>query len=134
MQTVGTEKFKVFLTQPFDFNQLFVLNGNCQVLFDGWKGKNMGSWIRYTHDDDYMLEIFPKHYIIRQSKNIAGYQMPIPKTINDFINHMEMFGIQLYWNNWIDENFEPKDYLNANEISTYFTNLLIRMKKEQDID
>ena len=34
----------------------------------------------------------------------------------------------------VSETIEPKDYLEVNKIEEYFTHLLIRMGKEQDLD
>ena len=61
-------------------------------------------------------------------------KLPLLKTINDFINDMDRFSVQLYWSEWIDQNFEPKDYLAVDKIEEYFTHLLIRMQKEEDLD
>ena len=131
--TTGSEKFKEFLATPFEFKQLCSPLDDYQQIFDGWKVKDMVNWTRYTNDDNYVLEVYPTHYIIRQGKNIAGYQMPTPKTIDMFINHMDMFGIQLYYNDIIDELFEPKEYLHKDEIKQYFIDLLGKLDKSHEL-
>ena len=42
--------------------------------------------------------------------------LSIPETISDFIDDMVIFGVQLYWTSWIDQNLEPKEYLRVDEI------------------
>ena len=59
--------------------------------------------------------------------------LSIPQTIDDFINDMNRFEIELYWTNWIDINFEPKEYLKSEEIKTYFINLLTKMGKSNEL-
>ena len=131
IKTTGSEKFREFLAQPFNFAHLCSYDGHWQVYFEGWKGKDMGNWLRYRDDEKHELEVYPDTYKITGKKVST---LPHPKTLNDFINDMDRNGIQLYWNQWIDENFEPKDYLPKDEIDTYFTHLLIKMKKEKDLD
>ena len=134
--TTGTEKFKTFITQRFTIDMLYPVFGDKSVitLFDGWKGKDMLNWHKFTNDEKIILEFYPNHYTIK--KNVANsiiYQLTFPKTINNFINDMNRFDIQIYWTNWIDENFEPKDYMKKEEIAKYFTNLLGRIDKSHEI-
>jgi len=130
----GTERFKTFLSQPFNTNMLYQLdNVQSEVLFDGWRGKNMGSWLKFTNDDDIVLEVYPTQYTVTFPKNTGKYLMGTPVTINDFINDMYKCNVQLYWSEWIHENFEPKDYLHKDEIREYFVNLLSRMGKSHEL-
>jgi len=131
--TMGCEKYKEFISQPFDYNQLGTLdNINCQVLFDGWTGKNMGNWVKYFNDDKVVLEFYAGVcYSIKRAT--TTWQLPIPKTIDEFINDMNRIGVEINWNKFIDEKFEPKDYFHTEEISKYFTHLLIKLKKIEDI-
>jgi len=46
---------------------------------------------------------------------------------------MDRFGIQLYWNEWIPENFNPKDYLKEDEIRNYYVTLLGRLDKSFEL-
>ena len=46
---------------------------------------------------------------------------------------MNRFGIEIYWNEWIDENFDPKDYLDKNQVETYYFNLLNRIDKSNEL-
>jgi hypothetical protein len=92
----------------------------------------MVNWHKFT-GDDHTLEFYPDHFVIKHKKSATGYQMLIPKTIDSFILTMNLFGVQLYWTQWIDDNFEPKEYLNADEIKEYFTGLLTKMKKSHEL-
>lgn len=130
IETIGTQKFKEFLNSPFSFEQLYSFNGQT-IMFDGWRGKNMNSWFKYTNDDNFILEVYAETYNLK-TKN-KSYVLPHPKTINDFINDMMRFDIQLYWNEWIDDNFEPKDYLHKNEIRNYYVDLLKKMNKSHEL-
>jgi len=136
MQTSGSEKFKEFLALPFTKDMLYPINGDksSELLFEGWKCKEMITWQRFTNEDKMILEFYPTYYIIRSNvPNTVKYMLSIPITINDFINDMERFGIQLYWTNWIDLNFEPKDYLHVDEIRTYYANLLGKLGKSHEL-
>jgi hypothetical protein len=130
IQTLRTEEFKMFLSLPFNFNTLNPQNE--LTLFDCWRSKDMVNWHKYTNDDKIVLEVYAESYnIIVKSKT---YTLPTPITINDFIGDMNRFNIQLYWTNWIDENFEPKDYLCKDEIRMYYFNLLNKLDKSHELN
>jgi hypothetical protein len=40
--TIGSEKFKIFLIQPFTIEMLYPVFGDqsCETLFSGWHGKD----------------------------------------------------------------------------------------------
>lgn len=137
--TTGGEKFKEFLAKQFTVDMLSpVFNEkSCEKLFEGWHGKNMNNWHKFTNDDGFILEFYPDYYITKKpvgKLKLVLYQLPLPQTINDFVNDMHRFNIDLYWTNWIDENFEPKDYLNKNEIEKYYNDLLTKMGKIDEIN
>jgi hypothetical protein len=139
--TTGSEKFREFLPQPFKIDTLAQIFPPIvsDVLFDGWRGKDMNNWYRFTNEKNYVLEFYPNYYIITKearsfkANDTVKYQMPIPRDIDDFINDMHRFGIELYWTEWIDQNFEPKEYMDKDEISKYFTELLIKMDKSHEL-
>lgn len=134
IDTVGGEKFKAFLTRTFDVNMLRQIdNMEIETLFDGWRGKNMGSWYKFTNNDNVVLEFYPNDYCVIHPKSTANPTIPLPLTLNDFITDMYRRNVQLYWTEWIDENFEPKDFLNKNEIRGYYTNLLSKMDKSHEL-
>jgi hypothetical protein len=58
---------------------------------------------------------------------------PFPETLNEFISDMKRYNVQLFWDDIIDLMFEPKDYLNKNEISAYFANLLAQLDKSNEL-
>jgi len=135
-KTMGSEKYREFLATPFKIDMLYPVfdDQSTQTLFDDWRGKDMINWYKFTNDD-YVLEFYPTYYslIKKKSDDTKPYMMSIPETIDDFINDMDRFGVQLYWTSWIDQNFEPKDYLPTNEIKNYFTNLLAKMGKSEEL-
>jgi len=135
-KTIGCEKFKEFLAKSFRIDMLYPIldDKSCETLFDNWRGKDMVNWYKFTNDK-YTLEFYPTYYRLKNNKKLDGfgYMMSIPETINDFINDMDRFGVQLYWTPWIDLNFEPKEYLHADEIKDYFNNLLTKMGKSHEL-
>jgi hypothetical protein len=141
IQTTGSEKFKEFLMQPFKIDMLAQIfsYSTIAVLFDGWRGKDMNNWYRFTNEQNYVLEFYPNYYIITKeaktfkANDTVKYQLPVPRDIDDFINDMSRFGIELFWTAWIDENFEPKEYLKDDEIEMYFLNLLNKMGKADEM-
>lgn len=135
-QTIGSEKFKKFLALPFTKDMLYPINGDksCELLFDCWKYKEMITWQRFTNDDKIILEFYPSYYTIKKDiTNTGNYILNIPRTIDDFINDMNRFAVQLYWTSWIDLNFEPKDYLAVDDIKKYYVSLLSKMGKSYEL-
>ena len=135
IKTMGSERFKEFLAKPFKLDMLYPVSSNIsEKLFDGWRGKNMINWHKFSNDDKIVLEFYPTYYTIKKDvKDGITYMMSLPVTIDDFINDMERFGVQLYWTDWVDLNFEPKEYLNKDSIRLYFTHLLARMEKSHEL-
>jgi hypothetical protein len=136
IRTRGSERFKDFLAIPFSIDMLCPISPainvpSNEILFTGWKGKEMIGWWKFTNDDKNVLELYPESYkILIKTKT---YTLPIPKTLNDFVNDMERVGIPLYWSEWVERNFEPKDYLDKNDIYKYHANLLKSMGKFQEL-
>jgi len=135
-ETEGSEKFKEFLALPFTLDMLYPVFGDKSVetLFEDWRGKDMVNWHRFNNDD-YTLEFYPTYYTIKKNKpaDSTSYMLSIPVTINDFINDMIRFEVKLYWTTWIDQNFEPKEYLRIDEIKDYWTDLLAKMGKSHEL-
>lgn len=134
-ETQGSEKFKEFLARPFSLDMLYPIfnDQSCDTLFEDWRGKNMINWYKFTNNK-IVLEFYPTYYTIRKDvKDSITYMLSIPITIQDFINDMNRFGIQLYWTKWIDQNFEPKEYLQISEIKNYWTDLLAKMGKSHEL-
>ena len=135
-ETTGSEKFKEFLTKPFTLDMLYpVFNDqSCETLFENWRGKNMINWHRFSNDDKIILEFYPTYYTVRKDvKDAITYMLSLPTTINDFINDMKRFGVQLYWTEWVDQNFEPKEYLRVDKIKDYWIDLLAKMGKSHEL-
>ena len=136
-ETNGSEGFKKFLATPFSIDMLYpVFNDKSRdTLFDEWRGKDMlNGWSKFT-SDEYTLEFYPTYYTIKKNKPVDSiqYMLSLPTTIDDFINDMNRFGVQLYWTEWIDQNFEPKEYLHVDEIKNYWTALLAKMGKSHEL-
>lgn len=136
-QTRGSENFKMFLETPFTMDTLYPIFGDKskETLFEDWRGKDMlGNWYKFI-SDDFILEFYPTYYTLKKNKpaDSIKYMLSIPKTINEFINDMIRFGVQLYWTNSIDQKFEPKDYLHVDEIKEYWSDLLGRMGKSHEL-
>ena len=119
--TSGSEKFCDYIAQSFIPDHLI-------SVFDGWmKITNF-----YRNGDGYILEFYSDRYLIKRGEFIC-YQLSLPETIDDFVTDMYRLSIPLYWSKWIDENFEPKDYMNCDEIEGYYRDLLGRMNKSHEL-
>lgn len=127
-KTKGTEKFKDFLSTPFNFNILGKSNqtDDTQVVFNGWTVKKHSTCTFYSNGE-VTLEIFETYYNIRKVGSII--KLYLPETINDFINTMYLHEIDIFWEDWIDIVYEPKDYLAQGDIEQYYADLLNRMNK-----
>ena len=136
IQTIGCEMFKKFISLPFSVNLLYTVTKEegIDVIFDGWHGKNMGSWFKVYNEENVVLEFYAGYYFIKSVKKNLSEKLPLPRTINDFINDMDRFGVEIFWNQWMEDNFEPKDYLHVDDIPKYFTNLLIKMDKSKELN
>jgi hypothetical protein len=134
IQTTGSEIFRNFISLPFSVNLLCNITNEegINVIFDGWLGKDISTWIRFKNEENVVLEFYPDNYKINVKSKT--HILPLPKTINDFINDMDRLEVSLYWNQWMEDNFEPKDYLHIDDISKYFTKLLIRMGKSNELN
>lgn len=135
-ETKGSEKFKEFLAKSFTIDMLYPVNNDasCETLFDDWRVKNMMNWYKFNNDE-FTLEFYPTYYTVKKNKPVDSikYILSIPITINDFINDMNRFMVQLYWTTWIDQNFEPKEYLHVDEIKDYFTDILAKIGKSHEL-
>jgi len=136
-KTKGSKKFKEFLAKPFTVDMLFPIFGNksCETLFEDWRGKDMlRGWSKFS-GDDYTLEFYPTYYTVKKNKpaDSTGYMLSLPRDIDDFISDMDRFGVQLQWTEWVEENFEPKEYLSVDAIKDYWTDLLAKMGKSHEL-
>ena len=134
--TNGSKNFKKFLDTPFTLDILYPIHNEKSIstLFDGWNLMMGFMNDKFVNNNNIILEFYSTFYLIKKDvENSITYKMSIPTTINDFINDMCRFGIQLYWTSWIDENFEPQEYLAVNEIKTYFENLLEKIGKSHEL-
>ena len=108
--TTGNKKFTDFLAKQFVCDMLSPVYGKHSVttIFRGWGGKLMNHWSRFTNDNGDILEFYAEgQYVIRPRKGSEdGYQRRTPKTTEEFIDDMKMFGIQLYWSDWVVKKFK----------------------------
>ena len=109
IKPAGNHKFTEFLAKQFVCDMLFPVYGEHSVttIFQGWQGELMYQWCRFTNDDGDILEFYAEgQYVIRaRNESKDCYQRKTPKTIKEFIDDMDIFGIQLYWSDWIVKNF-----------------------------
>ena len=133
IHTTGDEKYKDFINQAFNVESLSSKFTTGLIFFSGWYGKDLGEWKSVRNDDGVVLEFYPSYYTIKLPKETTKYTIPLPETIDMFITDMFRYNIQLYWNDWIDTYFEPKQYLPQNEIKDYFVNLLKIMDKSHEL-
>lgn len=129
----GNDKYKEFLLKDFNVDMLFPINDKTSIpIFEGWRGKNMEVWCKLTNDDGVILEVFPVTYTVIFKSGLK-YVLPLPKTINDFINDMIRLGVNLFWSEWMYDNFEPKEFLHPDDIVQYYTKLLKKMDKSNEL-
>lgn len=133
INTLNTNSYKLFILKPFNINYLYPFNGEDLVMFNGWKGRSMNNlWYSLSNDDDVIIEYYPSHYIVKH--NNTTYKLPIPITINDFINDMDRCNVDLYWNKDILTNLQPKDYLSDKEIIRYYEKSLLKIDKSHELN
>lgn len=135
IDTIGDDKFREFLNQPFKLDMLYPVFGDdsSETLLYGWRGKNMGTWYKFTNEQNDVLEFYPNTFKIRKYKSDITHELPLPTTLHMFIEDMYRYGIDLFWAKWVDENFEPKQYLHKNKIKDYWVKLLEKMDKSHEI-
>lgn len=124
IETIGTEKFKKFLSSPFSFDLLNSNNENC--IFEGWEKTDFHIYVS-PNGDTLNCENGVDYSI---NKNTM---LPYPTTINDFINDMVRMNIDLYWSETILLTFEPKDMYSAEKIRQYYVDLLEKMDKGYEL-
>lgn len=142
IKTSGSEKYKNFIAAPFTVDMLYpVFNEkSCETLFDGWHGKNMTNWYRFTNDNKICLEFYPSHYTVgkeqqsfKPTPNTIKFTLPLPQTINEFINDMNRYNVELLWTEYINEIFEPKEYMASEDIRNYYVDLLGKLGKSHEL-
>ncbi|MFW6246559.1 MAG: hypothetical protein ACOC22_00085 [bacterium] len=135
IETIGDESFRNFLNQPFKIDILYPVYGDnsSETLLYGWRGKDMGGWYKFTDEMGNVLEFYPATFKIKKYRDVVVYELPFPLTLNMFIEDMYRFGINLFWSKWVDENFEPKQYLNKNDIKKYWIQLLEKIEKSHEL-
>ena len=121
--TLGTEPYKILLSMPFDFKML-------ETQFSGWEEVVEDYYDKYTCGKA-LVAVLPNHYEIVMLEKT--YFLPLPITINDFVNDMRRLEIDLYWGEWIDKDFRPQDYLPQNEIEGYYMELLTKIDKGHEL-
>ena len=132
IETIGCDRFKKFISQPFKLSMLCQLDDTDKPVFSQWRHKNMGSWDKFTNDDNIVLEFYSNQYDIILPKCKMSI-MSIPQTLDEFVCDMKRYNVQLFWDDIIDLKFEPKEYLHKDEISAYFINLLGQMDKSKEL-
>lgn len=118
INTLGTVRYKELLSSPFEFSML-------ETHFVGWE-KN--DYHQYVSSSGTSVELYNgTEYIINK------VTLPAPETLNDFINDMRRLDEDLFWGDWMEENYEPKDFLPQNEIENYYMELLESIDKGHEL-
>ena len=109
--TKGNKKITEFLSKTFVCDMLYPIFGDSSVttVFDGWQGELNYNWSRFTNDDGDILEFYAEGVYVIKVRNESRdvYQRRTPKTIEEFIDDMKRFGVQLYWFNWVVKKYHP---------------------------
>lgn len=108
------------------------IDKDIETIFDEWVGKDMGAWHKFTCDS-HELEFYATTYKIKEIKPNNVVELPIPVTINDFINDCYRMGVDLIWSDFVDINYEPHEYLNQKQIIEYYSDLLNKMEKLNEL-
>ena len=78
IQTIGSEIYKKFILLPFSVNLLYYITKEegVQVLFDGWHGKNMGTYCKFINEEKITLEFYANNYIItKEAKSFKAHDV-----------------------------------------------------------
>ena len=106
----GNPKFKEFLAKTFVCDMLFPVYGksSAKPIFTGFQGEQFYNWSRFTNDDGDILEFYAEGVYVTKVRNESnnGYQRRTPKTIEEFLDDMKRFGVQLHWSDWVVKKFK----------------------------
>ncbi len=106
--TIGNKEFTEFLDKQFVCDMLFPVYGEHSVttIFQGWQGELKYNWSRLTNDNGDILEFYAEGvYVVKSNSSKDVFQLKTPKTIMDFIDDMNSFGVQL---DWVVKKFNTK--------------------------
>lgn len=133
IKTINSVAYKSLLLKPFNINLLYDFNGDDLTIFDGWKGRCINdSWFSLSNDNDDIIEYYPAYYMVKL--NNKSYKLPIPITINDFINDMDRCGIDLYWKESVLLGLQPQDYLSTEQIIKHYKDSLLKIDKSYELN
>ena len=108
--TTGNKKFTEFLSKTFVCDMLYPVyeENSVTTIFQGWQGELMYNWSRFSNENGDILEFYAEGvYVIKVRKERNnGYQRRTPITIEEFIDDMNKFGIQIYWSDWVAKEFK----------------------------
>jgi len=106
IQTMGTKKYKTFLSAPFKIEHVQYFNlPEGSIVFDG---------------DSYSYN--------------KVHVAPLPTNLDEFISDMKRIGIILEWKPEAIKGFEIKDILPQKEIQQYWGDLLTKMDKGHELN
>lgn len=138
IDTIGTENYRNLLNKEFSSNLLYEDN---VCLFKGWVGYKKNGHILVQNDVPYLVnddKTIILEFYINQLININKENKEIsisktPNTINDFINLMLLYDIELYWASSIEEKYKPKDFLHKQDVKKYYQDLLSKIDKSHEL-
>jgi len=127
---IAIKKYRDFLLQKFEVGNLYFFNEDCETIFTGWKGTDMGGWYRFVNPNNgRVIEFFEDEYKIHSQKKI--FIFPFPKTLNEFISDCKRSGVTLYWDSIkLDQKFDHKIYALQKESDEYYKEFLTIIEKE----
>lgn len=106
IQTMGTEKYKTFLSTPFNIEHVQYFNlPEGSIIFDG---------------DSYSYN--------------KVHVAPLPTNLDEFITDMKRIGILLEWKPEAIKGFEIKEILPQGDIAGYWKGLLEKMDKGHELN
>lgn len=132
------EEYREFLNQPFHIGMVGLINfkpyEETAPLFEGFRGKEMPSWIEYENDEGIIIEFYDgnmKYYISNPKlKSQKKFEFPFPKNLHEFICDCNRVALDLYWSSQALIETDVKNLLSVNDYKIYITDLLRRLGKE----
>lgn len=125
--TLGTERYKELLLTPFRYEMLETHLGWNKIK-SGTDGRGSGS--KYS-SGNMVIDVSHTGYEITLTNTTRSYTDP--EILSDFFSDMRRLGVTLYWGDWIEKEYEPKDFLPQNKIEGYYIDLLNSIDKGHEL-
>lgn len=127
IDTMLNNQYRDFVSQEFNHKEI-------EYCFQNWILKDMINWDKLSNYDSKITIEFYGHgnpYRIKNSKQVGGeYNLPYPKTINDFISDCLRCSVDLSWNDNIVQSMNRTVFMKQSDIKDYNKNLLTSIEKK----